>query len=92
MNRRSIIYGRVSSTTDRQNTDRQTYSLTKLIDANNDLLVHDPFLEHISGATPNKDRPVFMDCLSYAKDNAVDVIYFSSMDRMGRAIWEVLPR
>ena len=31
MNRRSIIYGRVSSTSDRQNTDRQTYSLTKLI-------------------------------------------------------------
>ena len=27
---------------------------------------------------------------TYAKDNAVDVIYFSSMDRMGRAIWEVL--
>lgn len=90
MNRRSIIYGRVSSTSDRQNTGRQTYSLTKLIDANNDLLVHEPFLEHISGATPNKDRPVFLDCLNYAKDNAIDVIYFSSMDRMGRAIWEVL--
>ena len=46
MNRRSIIYGRVSSTTDRQNTDRQTYSLTS--DAGTYTLFLVP--EHISRA------------------------------------------
>ena len=31
-----------------------------------------------------------MECLNYAKNNKVDIIYFSSLDRMGRAIWEVM--
>lgn len=90
MNRTCIIYGRVSSENDRQSTDRQTYSLSRLIEANRDILVHEPFTEHISGATKNSDRPVLQKCLGYAKENKVDIIYFSSVDRMGRAIWEVL--
>lgn len=90
MNRTALIYGRVSSEGDRQSTDRQTYSLTKLIQANHDDLVHEPFTEHISGAKKNSERIVLMDCLNYAKDNNVDIIYFSSVDRMGRAIWQVL--
>ena len=90
MNRTSIIYGRVSSEGDRQSTDRQTFSLSRLIEANRDILVHEPFTEHISGATKNSDRPVLQECLNYAKENKVDIIYFSSLDRMGRAIWQVL--
>lgn len=50
MNRRCLIYGRVSSEGDRQSTDRQIYSLTKLIRDNGDTLQHEPFTEHISGA------------------------------------------
>ena len=90
MNRTSIIYGRVSSESDRQSTDRQIYSLSRLIEANRDILVHEPFTEHISGATRNCDRPVLTQCLEYARENKVDIIYFSSLDRMGRAIWQVL--
>ena len=90
MNRTSLIYGRVSSENDRQSTDRQTYSLNNLIKANGDILVHEPFTEHISGAKANNERVVLMECLNYAKDNNIDVIYFSSVDRMGRAIWQVL--
>ena len=90
MNRTCLIYGRVSSEGDRQSTDRQTYSLSKLIEANHDILVHEPFTEHISGAKKNSERLVLMECLNYAKDNSVDIIYFSSVDRMGRAIWQVL--
>lgn len=85
-----MIYGRVSSEGDRQSTDRQTYSLTNLIAANHDILVHEPFTEHISGAKKNSERLVLNECLAYAKDNNVDIIYFSSVDRMGRAIFEVL--
>ena len=92
MNRTSLIYGRVSSleSDHRQSTDRQTYSLTNLIKSNGDILVHEPFTEYISGAKTNSERLVFMECLNYAKDNNVDIIYFSSVDRMGRAIWQVL--
>lgn len=90
MNRTCLIYGRVSSEGDRQSTDRQTYSLSKLIEANQDILVHEPFTEHISGAKNNSERLALMECLNYAKDNNVDIIYFSSLDRMGRAIWQVL--
>lgn len=90
MNRTCIIYGRVSSEGDRQSTDRQIYSLSRLIEANRDTLVHEPFSEHISGATKNSERTVLMNCLNYAKANKVDIIYFSSLDRMGRAIWQVL--
>lgn len=90
MNRTSLIYGRVSSENDRQSTDRQTYSLSNLIKANGDILVHEPFTEHISGAKANSERVVLMECLNYAKNNNIDIIYFSSVDRMGRAIWQVL--
>ena len=90
MNRTSLIYGRVSSENDRQSTDRQTYSLNNLIKSNGDILVHEPFTEHISGAKANSERVVLMECLNYAKDNNIDIIYFSSVDRMGRAIWQVL--
>ena len=90
MNRTCIIYGRVSSEGDRQSTERQTYSLSKLIEANHDILVHAPFTEHISGAKKNCERTGLLACLNYAKDNKVDTIYFSSVDRMGRAIWQVL--
>lgn len=90
MNRTSLIYGRVSSESDRQSTDRQTYSLTNLIKSNGDILVHEPFTEHISGAKLNSERLALMECLNYAKANKVDIIYFSSVDRMGRAIWQVL--
>ena len=90
MNRTCLIYCRVSSEGDRQSTERQSYSLSKLVEANHDTLVHEPFTEHISGATKNSERVGLMACLNYARENNVDIIYFSSLDRMGRAIWQVL--
>ena len=90
MDRTCIIYGRVSSEGDRQSTDRQVYSLSMLVKTNRDILVHPPFTEHISGAKRNTERTALMEGLKYARDNKEDIIYFSSLDRMGRAIWEVL--
>lgn len=91
MRQRAVIYARVSSAGTqerRQNTDRQVYSLTKLIEVNGDVLVQ-VFEEHISGAKKNAERTVLNECLQYARENAIDIIYFSSLDRLGRAIWEV---
>lgn len=90
MNKKAIIYARVSSEGDRQSTDRQTYSLSQLITSRGDEQVHEPFTEHISGAKKNAQRLALQECFQYAIDNNVDIIYFSSVDRMGRAIWEVL--
>ena len=92
MNKTAILYCRVSSSESdgRQSTDRQAFSLSNLIKANGDIIVHEPFTEHISGAIANSERTVLMECLNYAKDNNIDIIYFSSVDRMGRAIWQVL--
>ena len=91
MRQRAVIYARVSSAgaqERRQNTDRQVYSLTKLIKGNGDALIQ-VFEEHISGVKKNAERTVLNKCLQYAKENAIDIIYFSSIDRLGRAIWEV---
>ena len=91
MNQKAIIYARTSSSGSqehRQSTDRQVYSLTKLIEACGDELVQS-FEEHISGATKNSMRLVLNDCIEYAVANKIDIIYFSSLDRVGRAIWEV---
>ncbi len=91
MNQKAIIYARTSSSGSqehRQSTDRQVYSLTKLIEACGDELVQS-FEEHISGATKNNMRLVLNDCIEYAVANKIDIIYFSSLDRLGRAIWEV---
>ena len=91
MNQKAIIYARTSSSGSqehRQSTDRQVYSLTKLIEASGDELVQS-FEERISGATKNSMRLVLNDCIEYAVANKIDIIYFSSLDRLGRAIWEV---
>ncbi|MBR1928892.1 MAG: recombinase family protein [Paludibacteraceae bacterium] len=91
MTKKALIYARTSSSgaqENRQSTDRQVYSLTNLIEANGDELVK-TFEEHISGATLNKNRVLLNECLQYAAENQIDIIYFSSLDRLGRAIWEV---
>lgn len=91
MNQKAIIYARTSSSGSqehRQSTNRQTYSLSKLIEANGDELIQ-TFEEHISGATKNDKRIVLNECIEFAMANNIDIIYFSSLDRLGRAIWEV---
>lgn len=91
MRQKAIIYARTSSSgamEKRQTTERQTYSLSKLIEANGDVLIRE-FDEHVSGTTKNEKRTILNECLNYAKYNDVDIIYFSSLDRLGRAIWEV---
>ena len=85
----AIIYARVSSTTDRQNTDRQTTDLIALAKAN-ELKVEKVFTEHISGAKRNKEREVLISSLEYAKANHIDVILFSELSRLGRNVLEVL--
>ena len=86
---KAYIYARVSSTTDRQSTDRQVNSLTDIASTMG-YEIAGIYREHISGATINKERAVLTSCLSDAVTNGIDIILFSELSRCGRAIWEVL--
>ena len=85
----AIIYARVSSTGDRQSTERQVIDLTDYANKN-EMRITKTFEEHISGAKRNEERAVLSECIEYAISNSVDVVLFSELSRCGRAVWEVL--
>ena len=85
----AVIYARVSSTGDRQSTERQVIDLTDYADKNG-ITICKTFEEHISGAKRNDERAVLSECIEYAISNQVDVVLFSELSRCGRAVWEVL--
>lgn len=87
--KRAIIYARVSSTGDRQSTERQVIDLTDYADKNG-ITISRIFEEHISGAKRNEERAVLSECIEYAISNSIDVVLFSELSRCGRAVWEVL--
>ena len=85
----AVIYARVSSTGDRQSTERQVIDLTDYADKNG-ITISRIFEEHISGVKRNEERAVLSECIEYAINNRVDVVLFSELSRCGRAVWEVL--
>lgn len=86
---RAVIYARVSSTNDRQNTDRQVIDLNDFA-SHNKYEVVKVFEEHISGTAKNTERPVLMECMDYAESNSIDIILCSELSRLGRNCDEVL--
>ena len=84
----AVIYARVSSTTDRQSTERQVNDLNRYANANA-LNVAKVYQEHISGAKRNDERPVLVECLEYCFANNIDVLLLSELSRLGRNVWEV---
>lgn len=85
----SVIYARVSSTGDRQNTDRQVADLEQYAQATGLTVVREAFTEHISGAKKNNDRVVLNECLDYCFNEKIDVLLISELSRLGRNVWEV---
>ena len=85
----AVIYARVSSTGDRQSTERQVIDLTDYAHKNG-MTICNTFEEHISGAKRNEERAVLSECIEYAISNHIDVVLFSELSRCGRAVWEVL--
>lgn len=88
-NNTAAIYARVSSTTERQNTERQVIDLTEYANRNGLNLVR-VYEEHISGAKKNIDRPVLTECLQYCKDKCIGTLLVSELSRLGRNTFEVL--
>lgn len=88
MEKKAIIYARVSSVGDRQNTDRQVSDL-KTYASKNGIEIVRVFAEHISGAARNEDRPVLIEALAFAKCNQINIVLFSELSRLGRSVYEV---
>ena len=88
-NNTAAIYARVSSTTDRQNTERQVIDLKAYADRNSLNLVK-VYQEHISGTKRNIERPVLTECLQYCKENRIGTLLVSELSRLGRNTFEVL--
>lgn len=86
---KAVIFTRVSSTNDRQNTERQVADLMAYANANN-IDVVEVFEEKISGATANKDREVLQACIEYVTTNKIDAILVSEFSRLSRSVWELL--
>jgi DNA invertase Pin-like site-specific DNA recombinase len=86
---KAVIYARVSSTNDRQSTERQVLDLKEYANRNN-LTLSKVYEEHISGAKNNTERPILIDCLDYVKNNKVDILLVSELSRLGRNTFEVL--
>lgn len=86
---KAVIYARVSSTTDRQNTERQIADLTKYAEYKG-MEISKVFEEKISGAKKNSERPVFVEAISFCKTNKIDILLVSELSRLGRNAFEVL--
>ena len=89
MNTKAVIYARVSSVGDRQNTDRQISDLLDYVEYQN-LEICKIFEEHISGAKKNCERPILQQAIEYSKSNGVAILLVSELSRVGRNAFEVL--
>lgn len=84
---RSVIYARVSSTGDRQDTARQVADLQKYAAASG-LEVVKVFEEKASGA--RNDREVLADCLASLHAGDADTLLLSELSRLGRNVRKIL--
>ena len=89
MNETAVIYARVSSVGDRQDTSRQIRDL-EILAKEKSLKVVKSYEEHISGAKKTQERPILTECLQYCIINHVSVLLLSELSRLGRNVDDVL--
>jgi hypothetical protein len=89
METKAVIYARVSSNNDRQDTTRQIEDLRKYAVSKNIEIIN-IFEEHISGAKKNEERQVLTDCLEYCTQHSVNYLLLSELSRLGRSTLQVL--
>ena len=88
-NQTAVIYARVSSLNDRQDTSRQIRDL-EILAKEKSLTVVNIYEEHISGAKKTQERPVLKECLQYCISNHVSILLLSELSRLGRDVDDVL--
>ena len=84
---KAVIYARVSSTGDRQDTARQVAELKKYAAASG-LEVVKCFEEKASGA--KDDREVLTDCLDFLRSGGAGTLLLSELSRLGRNVRKIL--
>ena len=83
MNRTAVIYARVSSSGDRQSTDRQVADL-RAFAKREGFEVLEVFSENCSGA--REDRPELLRCVDYLKRGGCSTLLVSEISRLGRSV------
>ena len=84
---RAVIYARVSSTGDRQDTERQVADLRSHAAASG-MEVVKVFEEKASGA--KDDREVLAECLAFLRNGEADTLLLSELSRLGRSVRKIL--
>lgn len=84
-----VIYARVSSTSDRQSTDRQVIDLRDFAQREG-MIVERVFCEQVSGAKTIEQRTVLAECLDYCAKNNIAELLVSELSRLGRSTLQVL--
>ena len=87
--RTAVIYARVSSENDRQDTTRQITDLQGYAGREN-IIVKKVFTEHISGVKKIEERAVLSECLDYCCSQGVQILLLSEISRLGRSTLQVL--
>ena len=88
-NKTAVIYARVSSNNDRQDTSRQIKDLENYAKSQNIEIVN-IYEEHISGAKKIEERQILGECLEYCKRESVNFLLLSELSRLGRSTLQVL--
>ena len=88
-NKTAVIYVRVSSNNDRQDTSRQIKDLENYAKSQNIEIVN-IYEEHISGAKKIEERQILGECLEYCKRESVNFLLLSELSRLGRSTLQVL--
>ena len=83
MNRTAVIYARVSSSSDRQSTDRQVADL-RAFATREGFEVLEVYAENCSGA--REDRPELLRCVEYLKRGECSTLLVSEISRLGRSV------
>lgn len=87
MNKKAVIYARVSSAGDRQDTERQVEDLTRYAAAAG-LEIVAVYREKASGA--KEDREVLADCIVALRVGVADTLLLSELSRLGRNVKLIL--
>lgn len=84
-----VLFGRVSSTNERQSFERQINDLTQLA-ATQNYQVAGVFAEKISGATKNVARKELLNMIEFVNTNRIDKVLVTELSRLGRDTLQVL--
>lgn len=87
ISKKAVIYARVSSTGDRQDTERQVEDLKRYATAA-DLDIVEVYTEKASGA--KDDREVLTECVEALQAGKADTLLLSELSRLGRSVRKIL--